>query len=333
VPDAPVYLIASERSGTNLLRRRLTDCQDQYYGPTAVHFLKHLHYREPFYGDLDEDKAFSALVADAVELCQVHFAPWDMPLAVEQVLAEYGGRKRNAVLLADFLMQRFASSKGYANYFCKDNFLYEFALDIANEIPGASFIYLYRDPRDYVLSQSKRPNVSNNLVEHARLWDYEQVKSIRAARTLAARGRRVMLLSYERLIREENKVLDEVCQFLGVERSAAPSAASDNVQDAVHDWKNLGRATMTDNAGKFQAELGKAAIGRIEVVCAQTMSYLGYERITDRSKPISQVETVLRYLYFNVLKVVRRKFTSIPPSVRQRSKLLQRLHVNYRNPS
>jgi hypothetical protein len=333
VPEAPVYLIASERSGTNLLRRRLTDCQDQYYGPAAVHFLKHLHYREPFYGDLDKDGAFSALIGDALELCQVHFAPWDMPMTVEQVLAEYGTRKRNAVLLADFLMQRFAVSKGYASYFCKDNFLYEFALDIARDIPGASFIYLYRDPRDFALSQSKRPNVSRDVLEHARLWDYEQVKSIRATRTLAALGRRVMLLSYERLIREEGQVLDEVCQFLGVERTAAAPAVADNVRDAVHDWKNLGRATMTDNAGKFQAELGKGAIGRIEMVCAQTMSYLGYARVTDRSKPISHAETLLRYLYFNVAKVLRRKFTSTPASVRQRSKLLQRLHVNYRNPS
>jgi hypothetical protein len=333
VPDAPVYLIASERSGTNLLRKRLTECQDQYYGPTAVHFLKNLHYREPFYGDMGEDQAFSALVTDALALCQVHFAPWDMRLTVEQVLAEYGGRKRNAVLLGDFLMQRFASSKGYANYFCKDNYLYEFALDIAINIPGAIFIYLYRDPRDFALSQSKRPNTSGNLVEFARLWDYEQVKAIRATRTLAALGRRVMLLSYERLISDEDNVLDELCQFLRVDRSAPPSTPEDNVREAVHDWKNLGRATMTDNAGKFQNELSKAAIGRIEVVCARTMDYLGYARVTGRSKPISPLETVSRYLYFNALNVIRSRFADTPASRRDRAKLLKKLHVNYRNPS
>lgn len=333
MPNAPVYLIASERSGTNLLRKRLTDCQDQYYGPTAVHFLKNLHYREPFYGDLADDQAFSALVRDALDLCQVHFAPWEMQMTVEQVLAEYGSRKRNAVLLGDFMMQRFAESKGYANYFCKDNYLYEFALDIATEIPGALFIYLYRDPRDFALSQSKRPNTSGNLVEFARLWDYEQIKSIRATRTLAALGRRVMVLSYERLIREEDQVLDELCRFLGVERSAPAAAASDNVKDAVHDWKNLDRATMTDNAGKFQNELSEAAIGRIEVVCAQTMAHLGYERMTTRSKPISPMETAWRYLYFNVRNVIRSKFKSTPPSRRDRAKLLRKLHVNYRNPS
>ena len=332
MPNAPVYLIASERSGTNLLRKRLTDCQNEYYGPTAVHFLKNLHYREPFYGDLGGDEAFSALVSDALALCQVHFAPWDMQMTVEQVLQEYGDRKRNAVLLADFMMQRFAMSKGYANYFCKDNFLYEFALDIANEIPGASFIYLYRDPRDFSLSQSKRPHASGNLIEYARLWDYEQVKAIRVTRTLAAQGRRVMLLSYERLISEEDKVLDELCQFLGVDRSDASSAASDNVQDAVHEWKNLAGPTMKDNAGKFRAELGQAAIGRIEVVCAKTMSYLGYGRITERNKPISPAESLSRYLYFNVLKQIRGKFKSTPPSVRDRAKLLRKLHVNYRNP-
>jgi hypothetical protein len=61
-----------------------------------------------------------------------------------------------------------------------------------------------------------------------------------------------MLLSYERLVREESKVLDELCEFLGVDRSPPLRPPRDNVQEAVHDWKNLGRETMPDNAGKFQ---------------------------------------------------------------------------------
>lgn len=37
--DSPVFIIASERSGTNLLRKRLTESQSVYLGPSPAHFL------------------------------------------------------------------------------------------------------------------------------------------------------------------------------------------------------------------------------------------------------------------------------------------------------
>src|SRR5690349_3847480 len=108
--NRPLFLIASERSGTNLLRKRLTASQSYYFGPSPAHFLKHLYYREPFYGNLAEDARFQSLVEDALALCFVHFSPWDIELDAAGVVADYGDRKRDAVHLSDYLMTRYAVS-------------------------------------------------------------------------------------------------------------------------------------------------------------------------------------------------------------------------------
>src|SRR5699024_9018031 len=55
---APIFLLASERSGTNLLRRRLTEAQSNVYGAAPLHLLKHLYFAEPYYGDLSDDANF-----------------------------------------------------------------------------------------------------------------------------------------------------------------------------------------------------------------------------------------------------------------------------------
>jgi hypothetical protein len=329
--DDPVYLIASERSGTNLLRKRLTDCQDYYYGPTAAQLLKHLYYREPFYGDLGDNDNFRQLIADALDLCYVHFAPWDIQFTPQGVLDDYGDRRRSAIDLSDYLMTQYSISKGYTSYFCKDNFIYEFALDISLQIPSAKFVYLYRDPRDFVLSQTKRPNASRSPIEHARLWDFEQVKAIRVARHLERQGR-CIFVSYEELIQDESRVLGAICNFIGVQKRDKASRSKDNIVDNVQEWKNLHGETLKNNSGKFERELSSRAVAKIEMTCLGTMKYLGYSRVTTRSAEIGFLERAWDYLWFNLLKLLAQPSAERLPAVVARTKLLKRFRVNYRYP-
>ena len=325
----PVYLMASERSGTNLLRKRLSAWQDVFVGPPPAQHLKNLYYREPYYGDLADDGNFGRLVADALALCYVHFAPWKLRIEAPEVMAAFAGRPRNTVLLSDWLMQRFAEADGRRGYLCQDNWLYEFALDIVAQIPSARFIHLYRDPRDVVLSNIGRPRSSNSVIEHARLWEYEQVRSIRMA---AALGAKCASVSYEALIADERRVLERLCGFLDVPMREVSREVDDNVVQPVHDWKNLGAATMRDNAGKFAREMSAADIARVEVICAGPMQLLGYDRTTTRIAPISPFEAGWDTVVHGLSKLVRRRAADVPATVAERARLLRRLHVNYRNP-
>ena len=98
----PLYIIGTERSGTNLLRKLITENQAVYFGVSPAHFLKHLYHQAAFYGDLHHDDHFELFVSDSLDLCYRHFAPWDVEFNPRQVVTAYAQtyRRRNPVLLA-----------------------------------------------------------------------------------------------------------------------------------------------------------------------------------------------------------------------------------------
>jgi hypothetical protein len=82
-----VFILATERSGTNLLRRRLSEAQSLVIGPAPLHLLKHLYYAEPYYGDLNYDPVFAEFVDDGLALAYEHFSAWDENSVSRSLLA------------------------------------------------------------------------------------------------------------------------------------------------------------------------------------------------------------------------------------------------------
>lgn len=334
---APIYLISSERSGTNFLRKRLTEHNNIYFGGSPAPFLKHLFYREPlFYGNLNEDDNFLALINDALDLCYIHFSPWEIKLTKEEVLEGYSKEYdiRNSVLLAHYLMLRYAQFKGFQSYFCKDNFIYEFAWQIFYYIPNAKFIYLYRDPRDYALSQLKRTAMTNNLFRISRLWQYEQIKCISILYHLK---KAVITVSYEDLIQDERYEIGRICRFLGIEMIENRKKVEDINLGTTEEWQNLNKPTMKNNFNKYKKELSKKQVEIIENICWNEMKYLGY-KTESKNRPKIKFKKLHRFFHIfcdvlsNKLKIlnsndVRNKNRDL---MSKRNKKLKDLYVNYR---
>ncbi len=324
-----VYLIASERSGTNLLRRHFTQHQNVYFGMSPAHLLKHLYYREPYYGDLNDNAIFKTYIQDAINLCKIHFSPWDIELDADEILEDYSD-KRNSILFASYLMTRYAKEKGYQGYFCKDNFLWEFSLDVSRTLPNAKFIYLYRDPRDFVLSQMKRNHGHNSVIHFSKVWQYEQTRSIRVVKDLQEQGR-CHSLSYEEFIQNPQDYIQDICTFLEVEYSdSADNKASDKIIDNVHEWKNLNSPIDSNNTQKFLTELSSKEVKIIESICAQQMNYLGYTPLHPPYKitPLDKGFDFLNLLFSKIKRAVILKFKE-NDTLQQRSQLLKKLSINY----
>nr|VFJ46302.1 MAG: Sulfotransferase family protein [Candidatus Kentron sp. FM]VFJ49545.1 MAG: Sulfotransferase family protein [Candidatus Kentron sp. FM]VFK07283.1 MAG: Sulfotransferase family protein [Candidatus Kentron sp. FM] len=276
----PVFILASERSGTNLLRRRLTESQSTVFGPAPIHILKHLHYAEPYYGKLEDDVNFYALIDDALSLVYKHFSPWDISLSREQVLNAYTTifpRRRCVIGVMHVLYTMYARCKGYNTYLCKDNNLFDFACEIHQKLPDARFIYLYRDPRDVVLSQLKRPTQVKNIHYLAQLWKEEQIKCIHAHAELEG----VHLsksISYETLISDEERTIRNLCQWLNLEVTNKPRTAFQENID-IHEWKNLDSPTIKNNKDKYMTEFSQGDIAKIEACVWYQMKWLGFTPI------------------------------------------------------
>ena len=294
--QSPVFLLASERSGTNLLRKLITEHQKIYFGPSPAHFLKNLFFIEPYYGDLYVDDNFVNLIEDALKLCYIHFSPWSIKLTAHQVFEAYLDQnyaERNSVFLSHFLMTSYAQEQGYQSYFCKDNKLNDFVFEILYYLPNSKFIYLYRDPRDVVLSQLERSLQTDSVYKLASLWKKEQVKCISCHQKLS--NTQIFKLSYEELIECPNRSLKEICNFLNVTYIKEKNNGVNIHTGMSAEWKNLNKPIMTNNYKKYLEKLNKRQVQLIEDSCFFQMQYLNYSFEYDRKYfgKISKIRDVL----------------------------------------
>lgn len=305
----PVFLLASERSGTNLLRRRLTEYQEDYFGPAPLHFLKHLYWAEPYYGDFSTDTNFESFIQAALGLAYHHFSPWDEEITVKQVRDEYSslaGNDRSSIGVMHVMYSLYARRKGYSTYFCKDNNLFDFVPDIQAAFPNAKFIYLYRDPRDVILSQLKRPLQNRSIAHLANLWREEQLKCIRHSNALSKHSC-LATISYEELIANESLEMSKLCQFIEVGGNVRADKVFGEEKTDIQEWENLNKPTMSDNSGKFMKGLSASAIRKIEGICWHQMRWLGYEPISDERPELSKVRSALEVTAGKMGNIVRAK--------------------------
>jgi len=330
----PIFLLASERSGTNLLRRRFTEWQKDVFGPSPLHFLKHLYYAEPYYGDLENDSNFSIFVEDALGLAYHHFSPWDIEISADQVIESYSdlvGQARSAVGVMHVLYTLYAQRKGYRTYFCKDNNLFDFVSDIRIALPQARFVYLYRDPRDVVLSQSKRPLQNQSIAYLSKLWRDEQIKCIRHAKSLARDGLLVSV-SYEDLISDENAVMKSLCHAFGAEVDSKRQEVFARETNDIQEWSNLNKPTIRDNSGKFREGLSVSAVRKIESICWHQMRWLSYEPVNDSRPNFSRVRASLEATGGKLSRVVRARVSPKGTTAAQKERIryIKRLQVRWR---
>lgn len=307
----PVFLIGSERSGTNLLRKLVMQHQKIYYAPPAAHFLKHLYTTEPYYNNLGglDIKTFRDLVKDALSLCYEHPSPWEIIFEVNMVVERYKASYStfNSVYLSDFLMKEYAQSLGYKSYFCKDNNLFDFVFEILYFLPNAKFIYLYRDPRDVILSQKKRRLQTDSIRKNAKIWRNEQIKCL--ASIVHLDSDRIYCVSYEDIVLDSENEIKNVCNYLEVDYIKEPLKVK-VFNDAVtpQEWTNVNKPVIKNNINKYKDELSLREIQSIEELLNCQMKIIGYKRYA-KVKKASIFYKFWDELVIHLISVLRRKIT------------------------
>lgn len=286
--EPPVFILASERSGTNLLRVLLTKHQDTYFGPSPGHFLKWLYPRLALYGDLKQDENFKHLAKDAYDLCRVHFAPWEWEIEIDELIDGYDKAydKRDLQMLVHYMHLLYARKKGSRSYICKDNCLAEHVFYLNRAHPSARFIHLYRDPRDVMASEMSRPRQRKMVRTCIANWKAEQSDCLTAAITLGPE--KVHSISYEEMASDPEKSIRSVCEFLGVDyRAEARDSAEITNSDKVSDWKNLDKPVFTSSIGKYKTGLKGYQLRIVEQATAGLIKRLGYQLESTEDHPSS----------------------------------------------
>ena len=281
---APIFIIGTERSGSNLLRLMLNQ-HPSIAIPHPPHILKEMMPLEPLYGDLNEDRNFKRLIDDTITLVKLHFFPWDGPLDPAAVFAEAEERGVYGVKAA--LYDQYRRAKGKKRWGCKSTFVIHYVDRVRSLHPGAKFIHLVRDGRDVAVSA--KTSVFNHFHPHyvGRLWGEQQRTAIELAKTLPSEG--MLGVRYEDLLDDPAKTVRRVCEFIGEDYSDAlldyfKSGEAKNLAGSSRSWENVDKPVLKHNHSKYKRELSAAEIEAFELQAFEELKHFGYALENDEAR-------------------------------------------------
>lgn len=271
-----IYILASERSGTNLLRSLLSN-HPQYEGPIPIHFFDTFFTCATRYGDLREPAAMRALLADAIGIANHPYHDWQLQVTAEALWQQH----QPASLFAAFraLYGAWCAQQGKPGMICKDNNLFHYAHYIRAQEPSARFIYLYRDVRAYCASWKGVPAMHKTTYQNARHWVAEQTTCLNL---MAVHGIDCVPVAYEELVSNTPAVIDRVFAHVGVATDPACYQTAAGKNDAAAErnefWKNINKPVFDRGAEGYRKKLSADEIAMIEALAGPVMERLGYTR-------------------------------------------------------
>ena len=163
----PIFIIGTERSGTNLLRLILNS-HPNISIPHPPHILKNFFGLEPFYSDFSIDDNFRLLIKDVARMVELHPYPWGIKIDKEKIFSQAG--ERNLINVYFAIYNQYLESTGKKRWGCKSTFMIDHVGLVRKYYPSAKFIYMVRDGRDVAFS-AKQAIFNRYAVYYiARLW-------------------------------------------------------------------------------------------------------------------------------------------------------------------
>lgn len=303
------FLIASERSGSNLITKML-DAHPDVCGPSPLHILRVFGLEYFGYGDLHQPETWSQLLDDLYALLSSDFAKWQSEFTREE-LDDLAPRGDLPALLRG-VYEKEAAANGKNTLFVKELWTYRYMSFLDTCFPESKYVYLVRDPRDMALSWRNNPLHPGGVVAGARQWIHDQTSTVANFRALYDAGRAV-LVRYEDLVANTEASLRRICDLLEIPFSEKmlefhnSKLTQDNAAKNPL-WKNLAREVMSDNFNKFKKELTEDEIAAIEYTCWPLLKFFGYEAVTD----IEKLKQVTPQAVNQLFQAERKKFIPAP---------------------
>jgi len=275
----PVFIIGTERSGTNLLRLILNAHPDIAV-PHPPHIVKLFTPLAPLYGDLSSDDNFRRLIVDVCRMVELHTYPWEIRPDPERVFREAVARELICIYFA--IYDQYLEYTGKKRWCCKSTFMIDHVADILRFHPDARFIFMVRDGRDVAVSAKSSIFNHYHVFYSARRWQREQRLGLEWLKKLP--HDQIMLLKYEELTAAPVTAVKKLCAFLDL-------PYSDNMLEYHRfneakksgalsiSWKNTAKPVIPGNQGKFHRLLTEREVLQFEATALHELQELGYETV------------------------------------------------------
>ncbi|MBI4801612.1 MAG: sulfotransferase [Elusimicrobia bacterium] len=299
----PIFIVGTERSGSNLLRVILNSHPDIYI-PHPPHIMKSLGPVEQLYGNLKDDRNFRRLINDAAKLTELHFFPWEIAPSRSEAFERAAARNLYCVKAAFY--EQYRRFKGAKRWGCKSTFMVHYAAQAVKHSPGAKFIHLVRDGRD--VAASAKNSVFNHFHPYyvARLWSLEQKLAVELSGRLGKSG--FLTVRYEDMLSEPERTMKAICSFLDEEyseRLLRYFETEETKQLALYSssWDNCAKPLLKNNSGKYKKDLSAGEIRIFETESFPELQCFGYppdnpraELLKRASAPLSRARRALYFL-------------------------------------
>jgi hypothetical protein len=274
-PEAPIFVIGYQRSGTTLLQA-LLGAHPRIAAPPEIYFVYRVADHAEYFGDLADDSNLERALHEALNPAVDIFADCGFDEARLLERAKAGPRTYGALL--DAMLSDFAERSGKQRWSEKSPGQ---PIDSVLELfPHAQILHIVRDPRDVVASSLRAPWTDPDAGAIARDWRAFTLRTIR--RGLQLGPRQFIQLRYEDLTRDPEAVLRVVCAFLGEQYDPAmlddPSRRRGTVPAVAADWQAQAlEAVRPVSEGAWRERLSRADQARVNAVVGSVLGALGYE--------------------------------------------------------
>ncbi|MGZ3787481.1 MAG: sulfotransferase family protein [Bacteriovorax sp.] len=282
--NQPLFIVGTERSGSNLLRAILNS-HSRISVPHPPHIMKELGPRLERYGDLSNDENFYRLIDDVIKLVKLHFVAW--PVELNRDLLFKSAKTRSLYSINAAIYDDYAKHMKKNRWGCKSTFMIHYIEEILKVHPAAQFIHLVRDGRDVAVSARK--SVFNHFHPYyvAKLWSREQALALFWSEKLPPS--QFKTIHYEKLTARPQETVREICAFLNEEYQEDllnyfKKKDVAELSKLSESWKNISRAVLSDNSNKYKKELGPNEIALFEAISLRELEAFGYSLDTDKSQ-------------------------------------------------
>lgn len=267
-----IFILASERSGTNLLRTLLGNHVD-IIAPVAPHLMAAISDKIKFYGNLKISKRSKRLLRDAIQIINHPYHDWQLKANENDIYAKY--TPKNLLEVTDALYSEKAAQENKSCYCSKDINNFEYFQATLERFPKLKGLYLYRDPRDHVSSWMRTPLFMHTPFQIIKKWNTNQDKCLELINKYPNNIHKV---KYEELITEPEKIMSRLLSFLELDMDTNCFSTTPLNKESKRNefWKNLSEPILANNKRKYKNNLSDHDLLIVESLAKKHMESLGY---------------------------------------------------------
>jgi len=308
----PLFIVGNSRSGTKMTTEILR-------GSKEISCFPEMHFFEQYYSFEQTDQIS---LQEAINLSETLIVIRDNGyrgnIKITNEEREKSGKEAeeivndlkrdNLVSKSQLFIQVLASINTNVGYVCDPTPRNQFYVkEITEQLGDSKFIYLYRDPRDILLSQKKKwkarkgrfsnTDVIRTFINYhpftiSKLWvsSLNQLKKIENLEN-------VHIIKYEDLVNQPEEFVQKMCLFLSIDFD--PQMLNIHYSGSSRNSEEYSKVKGITNAsvGSWITGLNSAEIFIAEYICGKTMKKLGYQKYNKLPNPIF---LLLYLIYFPI---------------------------------